>query len=440
LNLPTRITWTNNKYITYQYNALGQKVSKSVNHSDTIKTVNYLDGFQYAGNVLQFFPTAEGYVKATPTDRINSDYHFNYIYNYTDHLGNVRLSYTLDPQAGTLKIVDEHHYYPFGLRHEVHYPSSRNRDFRVAEGLGGGQVGEPVTLVNVTKTAYQYKFGAKELQDELGLDWYDYGARNYDPALGRWMNVDPLAEKFVGISSYNYAANNPVIYIDPDGKDIYRFDKKTGELILMEKNDDEHDTIAKYKKKRGEFVLKKDRNGNNKTHLDNIAKGILHDGINFREENNTIAVNGINDDGTLQATTEQVEDFIKRGSAIIGKEVSGYYLGDKENDDIKNILIWKYKNNSFGSAEDLALNKNQIATPSITNVNISGIKNAREWYFSQSFYAKSHFHTHPNVKVDRMGGINTPSGPDKIHAATAKLPHYILNVNGKFEYDEKGSK
>lgn len=128
------------------------------------------------------------------------------------------------------------------------------------------------------------------------------------------------------------------------------------------------------------------------------------------------------------------------GTAVIGKEVSGYYLGDKENDDIKNILIWKYKNNSFGSAEDLALNKNQIATPSITNVNISGIKNAREWYFSQSFYAKSHFHTHPNVKVDRMGGINTPSGPDKIHAATAKLPHYILNVNGKFEYDEKGSK
>lgn len=59
-----------------------------------IKTVDYLDGFQYAGAVLQFFPTAEGYVKAT---KINSNYSYGYVYNYTDHLGNVRLSYTLNP-------------------------------------------------------------------------------------------------------------------------------------------------------------------------------------------------------------------------------------------------------------------------------------------------------------------------------------------------------
>src|SRR5690625_4566333 len=106
--------------------------------------------------LLQFFPTAEGYVKATPVGNANPDlpptgYAYNYVYNYTNHLGNVRLSYTLDPQEGTLKIVDENHYYPFGLRHEVHYPSSRIRDFRAAEGLNGGQVGEPVELVNVTK-------------------------------------------------------------------------------------------------------------------------------------------------------------------------------------------------------------------------------------------------------------------------------------------------
>src|SRR5690625_7461574 len=90
---------------------------------------------QYAGNILQFFPTAEGYVKATRLDKSQTELSFNYIYNYTDHLGNVRLSYTLDPQAGTLKIVDENHYYPFGLRHEIHYPSSSGRDFRAAEVL-----------------------------------------------------------------------------------------------------------------------------------------------------------------------------------------------------------------------------------------------------------------------------------------------------------------
>src|SRR5690625_6622610 len=119
------------------HNAAGQKLSKSVAYGDTIKIVDYLDGFQteargsrtpkkrrshktnnseqYAGNVLQFFPTSEGYVKATRLENSQTEFRFKYIYNHTDHLGKVRVTYTLEPQTEKIRKVDEHHYSIFTL-------------------------------------------------------------------------------------------------------------------------------------------------------------------------------------------------------------------------------------------------------------------------------------------------------------------------------------
>jgi len=91
-------------------------------------------------------------------------------------------------------------YYPFGLQHKGYN--------NIVSSLGNS-------------VAQKKGFGGKELQDELDLDWYDVSARNYDPALARWMNLDPLADKMRAWSPYNYAFNSPVYYFDPDGQIPY---------------------------------------------------------------------------------------------------------------------------------------------------------------------------------------------------------------------------
>ena len=206
LNLPLKITFASLNYIEYLYNAVGQKVKKVVKNGAVTTTTDYLSGYQYVNNVLEFFPTAEGYVKNTVVSGVNN---YNYIYNYTDHLGNIRLSYTFDNATSSLKIVEENNYYPFGLKHKNY-----NQDIRTYQGIESGEI----RVIPAERLSYQYKYNGKEFQDELGLNMYDYGARNYDPALGRWMNVDPLAEKFPDQSPYSFVFNNPMRFVDPDGR------------------------------------------------------------------------------------------------------------------------------------------------------------------------------------------------------------------------------
>ncbi|HFK5529575.1 TPA: RHS repeat domain-containing protein, partial [Elizabethkingia anophelis] len=190
LNLPSSITASMGN-TDYVYRADGTKVRKVFGG----KTTDYLDGFQYENGVLQFVPTSEGYYDVVKN---------KYIYNYTDHLGNVRLSYTKGASGGA-EIIEENNYYPFGLKHQGYNSSS------------------------LANNAYQYKYNGKELQ-ETGM--YDYGARMYMPELGRWGVVDPLAEKYQTISSYQYVANNPINAIDPDGKSISPiFDSETGNYL-----------------------------------------------------------------------------------------------------------------------------------------------------------------------------------------------------------------
>ncbi|MGH1516141.1 RHS repeat domain-containing protein [Chryseobacterium sp. JK1] len=186
-----------NESIYYTYRADGTKIKKIYNRTPfggaTImetEITEYLDGFQYQtlkkknGEVslaLKFIPTAEGY------------YNFEnnkYIYNYTDHLGNIRLSY-FSNSNGSAEVLQENNYYPFGQKHEDY------------NGLVGN-------------TSYHYEYNGKEFQQETG--WSDYGARMYMPDIARWGVIDPLAETSRRLSPYNYAVNNPINFIDPDGR------------------------------------------------------------------------------------------------------------------------------------------------------------------------------------------------------------------------------
>ena len=119
LNLPVEIIFGTYGKIAYLYNATGNKLKKTVTEGTTITTTDYLTGFQYKNSKLQFFSHAEGYVNATEEMVLmgGTSYRFNYVFNYTDHLGNIRLSYSLDPSTKVLKIIEENHYYPFGLKH-----------------------------------------------------------------------------------------------------------------------------------------------------------------------------------------------------------------------------------------------------------------------------------------------------------------------------------
>jgi RHS repeat-associated protein len=211
LNLPIEITIGENNKISYIYDAAGKKLRKIVTDGATITYTDYLTGFQYKNDKLQFFPTTEGYVSFVDSPEIDPNAAFNYIYNYTDHLGNIRLSYSLDPSVNMLKILEENHYYPFGLKHENYSSDVKHYAKEEMQPLGIKPLPTPV------KPDYKYKYNGKEWQDELGLNEYDYGARNYDPAIGRWMNIDPLAEKMRRWSPYNYCFDNPMRFTDPDG-------------------------------------------------------------------------------------------------------------------------------------------------------------------------------------------------------------------------------
>jgi RHS repeat-associated protein len=197
LNLPSQMG-----SLGILYDATGRKWRKAGPSSTTL----YSNGIEYRDGKLEAIYLPDGRLVAEYAGSSITRYRAEYFHQ--DHLGNTRLAFSDfnqdnsislydDPATpeSELEITQEAHYYPFGMGH-----------------LGPWY--ESVSPEN------KYLYNGKELNDEEGVGLYDYGARWYDAAVGRWGQVDPLVEEYPEWSPYNYVLGNPIRIIDPDGMKV----------------------------------------------------------------------------------------------------------------------------------------------------------------------------------------------------------------------------
>ena len=187
-------TYSDGRVINYVYSASGAKLKVSHKPSGIgiTTTTDYVNGYIFTNNSLSMALTDNGYYTLSSTG--DSTYHF-YL---KDHQGNNRVVVS---QSGSVEQIT--HYYPYG-----------------------GVIGDISTLLSdVTKgnneSLQKYKFEGKELDRTFGLDNYDIHARQYFSMMPTWDRIDPLAEKYYGISPYVYCGGDPVNRMDFLGKDWY---------------------------------------------------------------------------------------------------------------------------------------------------------------------------------------------------------------------------
>ena len=212
-NNPVRIQFTDGNVTRYVYSAAGEKlraiyqtavpnitVAIGSSRELTPSEIQYADSMDYllGGSLtlkngrIDRYQFEEGYCRAEKYANNASQDRFTFCYYSRDHLGNIRQVTEADGTHSG-KIIQKINYYPFG-----------------AEFCDG----------STYSSVQPYKYNGKEFDRMHGLNTYDYGARQYNPVTARWDRVDPQAEKYYSTSPYAYCANNPVRFIDPDGKEI----------------------------------------------------------------------------------------------------------------------------------------------------------------------------------------------------------------------------
>ena len=392
-------------------------MQKQVTQNSHTATTQYMGGYQYSNTRLQFFSTAEGYVKNTIIQGQNS---YDYIYNLTDHLGNIRMSFGLDPKTQQLVKFEENNYYPFGLKHSRYNDQLREitekqsysihlediitekRSAQKTLAIPSNPDAEDIVLEN---SGYQYKYNGKELQDELGLNMYDFGARNYDPAIGRWMNIDPLAEVSRRWSPYNYAMNNPVYFIDPDGMKVTE-----NEDGITYTGEDAKKLFATLQKQVSETVDSSDSSGGEDDKKSKSEKAGLIKNTNKvranevwtkekgeQDNNYNFFYRGV--DSNLRRGAEYFDDGGADSNTIVfnAHGANDYIVGPNGSMNAKQLHEFLYANN--------ALYKNSVDNGVKIDIRIVACKTGNSLASRLSKYNKNMVVTAPTTNIVSVGGL-----------------------------------
>ena len=215
-NRPARIKHSGGTE-TFTYLPDGTKRGRTVLGKDwSLSRTEYRGNLVYAGDSLKCILFDGGLIAmdgASP----------EYLFFLRDHLGSTRVVARPDGKA-----VQVNHYYPYGMAF-AGGGMSGNAGAHPVEGgvsVAGGSLeigGETGGMELARPGASQpYRFLGNELYTSNSLGLYDFSARMYDPALGRFLSVDPMAEGYRHLSPYAYCAGNPVVYADKDGQVIGR--------------------------------------------------------------------------------------------------------------------------------------------------------------------------------------------------------------------------